>query len=610
MKKINIIKLLLVVTIITGTPACEDFLNRPDKSNYSLAKFYQTDEQCLQGVNTLYSLPWQDFFRGWLRVGDCQSGNYFIENDGFWLLTPNDDMEAVRDMSASLWAVNARANILIENIDLYAGDATTGQGRNTAKGEALTLKALAYFFMVRIYGAVPIMHNNTESMNTGEYNTLYRAKIENVYDYIIMTLEQAIEWLPEKNEKGRIDKYSAYGLLAKVYLTKSGYGRNGDRNQDDLDKAKEYANKVIHESGRILTPEYSDIFRGSHNLDDESLIAWRWSQTAGNDPWTASNILQPDLTAKGFSEGDGWGSWTGPSLDLQEAFGEKFDGTNPSGALSTNRNNVDKRRKATMMMYGDVYEYFWRNHPVKTDGSGNDVTFPNGFDFSKFYGQVLGSFHSSTGANCVKHIVGNDADHTAEFGVPIGGLGDKHIKTSMATHILRLADVYLVYAEAILGNGTSTSDGEALWAFNEVRRRAGVSEKTAITWEDIFKERRLELAFEGDFWYDVVRWHYYKPDEALAYLNGQNRKNYVGLDEYYKNEGWNSWGTADGYPKKETDEDGNETNKLLPRIYDETPDGKPFTHSKFTMPFPSTDLQMNPHLAEDPIDYDVSQYHY
>src|SRR5690625_4959458 len=167
---------------------------------------------------------------------------------------------------------------------------------------------------------------------------------------------------------------------------------------------------------------------------------------------------------------------------------------------SPNRRNVDKRRQWTMMMYGDVYEYFWRDKPVKKDADGNNVSFPQGFDFTRFYGDVLKDFHSPTGANVVKHIVGNNADHLGEFGVPMIGRG-----TSLATHILRLADVYLVYAEAVLGNESSTSDPEALWAFNQVRQRAGLQDKASITWEDIFKERRLELAFEGDFWYDIVR---------------------------------------------------------------------------------------------------------
>jgi hypothetical protein len=199
----------------------------------------------------------------------------------------------------------------------------------------------------------------------------------------------------------------------------------------------------------------------------------------------------------------------------------------------------------------------------------------------------------------VKQLIGDDADSQGELGVPTippQGL------YGLATHILRLADVYLIYAEAILGNQASTSDPEALSAFNAVRTRAGVTPRTSITFDDVFKERRLELAFEGDFWYDIVRWHYYKPAEALAYLNGQNRKTYAGLGQYYLDKGWNSWGTT--YPSVGTD------GKLSPRIDTEQPDGKPYTDKVFTMPFPTTDLQMNPNLSKDPIDYDISQFHY
>jgi hypothetical protein len=169
-------------------------------------------------------------------------------------------------------------------------------------------------------------------------------------------------------------------------------------------------------------------------------------------------------------------------------------------------------------------------------------------------------------------------------------------KTGLATHILRLSDIYLVYVEAVLGNGSSTSDPEALSAFNAVRQRAGVSPKASITFDDIWKERRLELAFEGDFWYDFVRLSYYKPNDALARLNAQNRKNYTGLDTYYK----------DGVEGTKVGDDG----KVTPRITEDEPTGQPYTVDKFVMPFPDTDLQMNPHLKEDPIDYDLSKFTY
>jgi len=586
---LNKIKTSLIVAILAiGLFSCEDFLHRPDQAAYTLADFYQTDDQLLQSVNILYSSPWHDFSRGFIRVGDVMSGNHYMGGNGFYKLAYLDSTveEDMGNMSASLWAVNARANTTLENINMYAGDKTTLNGRNTAKGEVLVWKAMAYFYMVRIYGAIPIIHDNSELMSTGEFNSLYRAKIDNVYDYIVMTLEQAIEWLPKENRSGRIDKYSAYGLLAKVYLTKSGYGRSGDRNQADLDKAKEYAGKVVNESGRILEPVYSDIFRGSKNFTKEALISWHWVSL--ND-WTCANPQQSDLAMTGFDEYNCWGGWQGPTLDLQAAFGED------AMRLNT-RNNTDKRRKSTMMMYGDIYEYFWRDHPTKdkagTDGA-EQVSFPNGFDYTKHFRDVLGGFHSSTGANAVKHLAGNNADHIAEMGMPLAG----QMCTGLSTHILRLSDVYLIYAEAILGNSASTSDFEATKAFNAVRNRAGVVEKGSITFEDIFLERRLELAYEGDYWYDFIRLSYYKSDEALLRLNNQNRKNYEGITSYQM-EG------VDG--KITIGTDGKES----PRIYLEEPTGQPYPNTVFTIPFPQTDLQMNPNLLEDPVDYDISKYKY
>ncbi len=587
MKKITTkYKLLLGATLIAamGLSSCEDFLDRPDKTTYTLSEYYQSDAECFQAANILYTIPWYDFFRGWIGVGDVQSGNYYKGSDGFWKLTQKDGSvdDILAAMSASLWAVNARANTVVENINQYAGGSSTEAGRNAAKGEVLVWKGFSYFFMTRIFGAVPIVHNNTELMNTGEYNQLYRAKTENVYDYIIMTLEQAAEWLPETPEKGRLGKYSAYGLLAKVYLTKAGYGQSGTRNQADLDQAKAYAKLVVDHYNYWLEPEYANLFRGSYNYTEESLISWRWVMAA-DSYWTCSNALQCDLGLKGFDEFDAWGNWTGPSLDLQTAFGED--------ATKLTRNNFDKRRKATMMMYGDVYENFWRDHPTKAGAEG-DVTFPNGFDWTKYCRDVLSSFDSSTGANCVKHLVGNNNDHIAEIGVSMGGM-----KTGLATHLLRLADVYLIYAEAILGNSESTSDAAALKAFNTVRARAipNATEKESITFDDIWNERRLELALEGDFWYDFVRLSYYKPDVALAKLNAQNRKNYLGLNDFYK---------------AGTGEFGDDNGKPTPRVNDQEPTGQPYSISVFTMPFPETDLQMNPNLAKEPIDYDLSQYTY
>ncbi|MBP1664377.1 MAG: glycan metabolism protein [Bacteroidetes bacterium] len=385
MKRFNNISKYLIFTILIsfGFVSCEEFLSRPTEDNYTVDNFYQTDEQCFQAVNPVYNSPWYDFQRGFFKIGEVLSGNYYWGSSPYLTFTINSTDEDLVNMSASLWSVNAYCNGIIENIDLKAGKDVKESTKNTVKGEALVWKAMAYFYLVRCFGEVPIIHNNSAEIASGNYNNVYKATIPNVYDYIIMTLEKAIEWLPASNQPGRIDRYSAYGLLSKVYLTKSGYGMSGTRNASDLAKAAEYAKKVIDESGRSLLPVYSDVFRLKNNFSEESLLAWHW---VVSNNWTSQNTLQSDLGIVGFDEyGATWGGYAGPSVDLQQAFGEN--------ALSLTRNNNDARRKATMMMYGDKYDYFWVDK--------------GGFDYTQFAVKSM-EYQSATGANEVKHLVGND----------------------------------------------------------------------------------------------------------------------------------------------------------------------------------------------------------
>ncbi len=561
MKKYSIVtKTILSTVFFLLVASCEDFLERPTEDNYTVDSFYQTDEQCFQAVNPVYNSPWYDFQRGFFKVGEVLSGNYYWGSSPYLSFTINSTDQDLVNMSASLWSVNAYCNGIIENIDLKAGPNVSEFARKTVKGEALVWKAMTYFYLVRTFGAVPIIHNNSAEISAGKYNQIFKATIPNVYDYIIMTLEKAIEWLPEENAPGRIDRYSAYGLLSKVYLTKAGYGMNGTRNQSDLDKAAEYAKKVIDESGRSLLPVYADVFRLKNNFSEESLLAWHW---VVSNQWTSQNTLQSDLGITGFDEyGATWGGYAGPSVDLQQAFGEN--------ALSLTRNNVDARRKATMMMVGDVYDYFWVDK--------------GGFDYTQF-AVIDMEYQSPVGANSVKHLVGNDNDHQIGIGHAMARMA-----TSLSTHLLRLSDIYLIYAEAVMGNNTSTSDAKALKAYNDVRGRSvqGYEPKTSITWNDIWKERRLELACEGDRWYDYVRWHYYEPAKAIAEIKAQKRSQYNGLGTYYRT------GVLD------TEVTYYDTNPNIPNVTDQ----------HFELPFPDTDLTMNPNLLLDPVEFDLSAIQY
>jgi len=573
MKYNKIFFAVAVVAVGFTLTACEDFLDRPSEDSYNVGNFYKNDEQLYQTANQLYSSPWYDFQRGFIKVGEVMAGNYHMGGSPYMTLTVNSSDQDLSNMSASLWAVNAYCNTVIKNVNEKSGAETTELVRNIVKGEALTWKAMSYFFLVRSFGAVPIIHENSEMIAANSYNNVYKAKIENVYEYIIQTLEQAIKWLPERAAAGRIDKYCAEGLLAKVYLTKSGLGMSGSRNEADLKRAAQYAKDVIDNSGRELMENYADVFRLANNKGPESLIAWRW--TAEGGIWTAQNSFQADLAITGFDEYVSWGGYGGPSVDLIQAFDE-----NPA---STNRQNVDTRRKATLMMVGDVYEYFWTDH-----GGFNYLDFCfSGTDRGGKVGPK--SFQSPTGANCVKHLVGDNADHVAGIGHSMARMA-----TSLATHILRLSDVYLIYAEAMIGNNGSTTDQSAIDAFYAVRHRArsGYTKPTTITWEDVWKERRLELACEGDRWYDYVRLSYYDMAKAISELTNQKRNQMNGLNDAYKTL-WEG-GELDA-------------SKI---IYDTSIAAPNVTAKSFNLPFPDIDLALNKHLSEDPVEVDVTQYKY
>lgn len=590
------ITLVGTVLLGLGLSSCSDFLDQPDRANYNVDEFYSSDDACYQGANSLYGMPWYDFQRGFFKVGEVLSGNYYYyggEDTQYWNGQVSSTNANLRDMSYSLWTVNAYANTIYAKIKSASG--VSEDVRNATMGECLTWKAMAYFYLVRIFGAVPIIHDNTAIIGAGTYNSQPKAKIEDVYQYIIQTLQEAIKLLPEKDPTGlgRIDKYCAEGLLAKVYLTKSGFDPSTvkyvdsyftttkhQRNAEDLANAAKYAKDVIDNSGRQLESRknYPAMFYSAYH-GDESLIAWHWNAT--RDPWTCQNSLQSDLGMKGFDEtGNCWGEWAGPTVDLQEAFGD-----NP---LNQNRNNTDMRRKVTMMMVGDKYDYFYTD-----DG---------GFDYLKFiYNGYknhagLGQSDSPTGANAAKHLVGDNADHKLHIGVNFDIMAYGNY-----TQLLRLSDVYLIYAEAVIGNNGSTTDASAIDAFYKVRNRAvpTYNRPSSITFEDVWKERRLELALEGDRWYDYVRLYYFDPEAAINELNSQKRNEMYGLDALYKTY-YNDGGMDGAW----------DPTAANARYNDDASKHPNFSEKSFTIPFPTEDSKQNPLLLEQPQDVDVTQFTY
>ncbi len=338
--------------------------------------------------------------------------------------------------------------------------------------EARFMRGVAYWYIASLWGDAIITTSQAEIISNP---TVSKRPRTDVFEFAIRDIEYAAKHLPEQaGQAGRVTKYTAYGMLSRLYLSYSGLStgpNSGTRNQELLDLAQMAAAKVIDEGPYSLMDDYADLFMVENNNNSESMFALQWvpnGEYGVNNPHQAYFALGSEITGDDAA----WGYYTRASYDVLQEY---------------ERNDV--RRQATWMADGDFYP-----------------------EISKANGGYLVD-HENTYVNVKKGVVGSTKDNP----------NTSRMNSGLNTYMLRLGEVYLNYAEAALGNNSSTSDPTALMYVNELRERAGLEPKSTLTFEDILHERRVELALEGQFWYDLVRWSYYEQQEAINYIDNQER---------------------------------------------------------------------------------------
>lgn len=504
----KIFKFLMLAVLMFTMSCSEDFLDNPPEDALTVDNFFNTDQQVLSSGSPMYGYPWFYFNEKFLiSIGDLYSGNAigsYSDLAQFENLSVNGSNQFANEGWDSLYNVIANANVLMYNLENKVGSGVSQDVIDTVLGEAYFMRATAYFYLVRVWGAVPIIYN-VDQINSKL--PVYKNKVEDVYTFIIKDYEKAMSLLPEQwdaNNLGRVTKSACDGLLAKVYLT-----------QGDYAKTNMYTSKVIKSGKYSLMPNYQDLFHPDYNNNVESIFALQW--VACGD-WGFQNVNQAYLAAspKLTQVGDGWGTFQ-PSIDLMNAY---EDG--------------DLRRYRTIMEPGSFY-------PELVTAEGGYTVPADGL--------------TSTIAGFRKYIVGSPDEGNVCF-----------MSTDVNTNILRYADILLMHAESILGTGSSTTDKEALDAYNAVRERAGLAAKSEITSEDIFKERRIEFVVEGDYWFDLAR---RDRSEASAIIANQERGVY-----------------------QDRNIDIIVSKKVTP------------SENDFLLPIPSAETAKNPLLLEDPVAFE------
>jgi hypothetical protein len=353
---------------------------------------------------------------------------------------------------ANIWSAHyagiLRANIVIDKVPGIAAVDETRKGQIV--GQAQFLRGLYYFNLVRLFGDVPL---TTKPQVSGDDLKVPRTAVTAVYEQIIADLSAAETALPlawSGEDLGRATRGAAKALLAKVYLTQQ---------QWSLAAAK--AREVIDLAVYALQPDYAANFDPNTENGAESVFEVQYH--SGSNGWMESSEgnVRSEFMAPRQSGITPWGGfgWNQPTAEF-------VSGYEPG----------DKRKAVTVFSEGDTYE--------------PGGTYKNSADGGKVY--RYNKSISYTGHNVRKYLTGL----VNSFGTD----------SPMNTPVIRYADVLLMYAEALNELGQSAAAEPYL---NQVRARAGLPPVSGLgvdAFRDkVLHERRMELAFEGEWWFDLVR---------------------------------------------------------------------------------------------------------
>jgi hypothetical protein len=562
MKNLKYSWIAIFITILILSGCSDDFLNRPPVDSITDANFYKTDAQVMAATSLLYSKVWFDYNdKASFDIGDFRGGTSFSQynyqgNVRFNLTGDNANMYAGW---SAFFTVIGQSNLAIQNIKKYAGAAVTEPVKKEAIAEARFMRACAYRNLVMSWGEVPIIENNQTLLTD---TTISKNTIKSIWKFITYEMRAVANDLPEvAYADGRVTKWSAEGMLARFYLTRAGVeSENGVRNKQYLDSAMYYSDRVIRLSGRSLLPNYASLFKYPYDNNLESLFELQWVYST---IWGLSNSTPAYLAySSDIANGDGWGGDVSATWWMLQ----KYEGITASGTTgdTIKGRTLDQRLHATFMLPGASYPEITQSITLADGTAGTQgLIYPNTVN-----AQV-------NTAAIKKYICGKAIDMD-------GQASSQHYPND--TYMLRLAEMYLIYAEASEATGENLSTG--LDYFNKVHTRAGLGAKTSITFDDILNERFIEFAMEGMSWYDLSSLFYYNPQKALDILNSQDRGLFAVYPDVFPNP--TQWTFV-------------KTSWYIPANGDER--YITATEGNFYMPIPTSELAAAPNLQKPAVDY-------
>ncbi len=461
-------KIVYVSAIFAFTQCSNDFLEKAPLDTINTSNYPTNAAELVTLVNGAYQpLQWPKLYNMRMWTSDIMAGNSIVGagggSDGIET-QDNSNFVTTTDNQGVLdiWR-GPWPGILMSNMVLKVAPnlAIDEDIKNRSMGEAYFLRAHYYFILVRYFGDLPLI-TTPQSSDSDLYPE--RVSKDLIYDQIILDLEKAAELLPNKSEYtganiGRANKGAALGELAEVYLT---LGNNWQKVVD--------LTTQVEGLGFSLNANYADNFNPSNENSVESLFEVQYNSNGGFSFWSNENQASWTSTFMGPRGsnfvGGGWG-WNQPTQEF-------IDSYEPN----------DSRKDITVLYTG----------------------------CPAFDGKTYQAAYSTTGYNVRKFLV------------PLSAVSS-YDNSPLNFPILRFSDILLMKSEALNELG-QTSQAEV--PLNKVRNRAGLSNiASGLSQEEfknaVLKERRVELAFEGQRWFDLIRVN--KGQYGLDFLHSIGKNN-------------------------------------------------------------------------------------
>lgn len=564
-RKKNIIKTVMSVAFagmaILLLPSCQqDFLEKPASSDVTIDTVFANTTNAQQMIAELYhnnyfgsdNIPlnwWDDQWLGWSDFSEDLYTTTANWHAGVWTYidgTLSPQSTQLQRINRIFYAIRT-ANIFISRANTI--DAVSQKDEQYIQymiGEAYAHRAYQYFKAFRVWGSIPWIEVPLE----GGEEPIARTPFSELIDNIVASLDQAADLLPTEWEDrwtGRLTRQAALALKAKVLVYAAsplyngptpeyasgyehpevlGYGNyDKERWKRAADACKVAIDACIAEGHELYTaagPEHN-LYELALNLTNEHLIIERWQEFNTLGGWRyCHNQMNYPYDVGWYKRAETGMQPTLQHIDFYQLKNGKFpiagyndkDGTDPiltqagTDAGYTDQEfakDRDPRFRQNLVYHGSTFGESYNDKIINFD---SDPSVPD---------RTRSTWTLFKTSFMVRKFVSED-------------LGEASTVTHGAVHpILRLADVYLLYAEA-LSNYNDGPNAEALQYFNAVRSRSGMPDYDAANYDGanakekfhnaLKYERRVEFFLEAQRYFDLRRW---KEGEDLA-------KSYAGFN--------------------------------------------------------------------------------